>query len=75
MLESVRGGWITLEVSPGRHTVPQGRGLDKRHVEAEHNNTEHKKHVVDNTAKQNTTVDIKAEHTNTRGAERRTRDT
>ena len=53
----------------------QGRGLDKRHVEAEHNNTEHKKHVVDNTAKQNTTVDIKAEHTNTRGAERRTRDT
>ena len=54
MLESVRGGWITLEVSPGRHTVPQGRGLDKRHVEAEHNNTEHKRHVVDNTATHNT---------------------
>ena len=54
MLQSVRGGWITLEVSPGRHTVPQGRGRDKRHVEAEHNNTEHKKHVVDNTATHNT---------------------
>ena len=28
------GGWITLEVSPARRLR-----LDKRHVEAEHNNT------------------------------------